>query len=44
MPLLSMVTRALNAGDFPIFNLADTFVVLGTLVLLLLSLLDDRQP
>ncbi len=44
MPLLSMVTRALNAGDFPIFNLADTFVVLGTLALLLLSLLDDRQP
>ncbi|MFC6801847.1 signal peptidase II [Deinococcus caeni] len=42
-PVLSSVTRALNAGDFPIFNLADMCVVLGTLALLILSFLGDRQ-
>lgn len=43
MPLLSSVTNALGAGDFPIFNLADVYVVLGTLTLLLLSLREDRR-
>ncbi|MFC6616506.1 signal peptidase II [Deinococcus radiophilus] len=43
MPLLSSITNALNAGDFPIFNLADIYVVLGTLALLALSLLDERH-
>lgn len=42
-PLLSSVTRALNAGDFPIFNVADMCVVLGTLALLILSFVGDRQ-
>ncbi|MDO4263408.1 MAG: signal peptidase II [Deinococcus sp.] len=44
MPLLSALTNAAGAGDFPIFNLADIYVVLGTLTLLLLSLYEDRQP
>lgn len=43
MPLLSNITNALNAGDFPIFNLADVYVVLGTLALLLLSLRDESR-
>lgn len=43
MPLLSTVTRTLGAGDFPIFNLADIYVVLGTLTLLVLSWREDRQ-
>ncbi|GHG10876.1 lipoprotein signal peptidase [Deinococcus piscis] len=44
MPLLSKITNAFGAGDFPIFNLADVYVVLGTLALLLLSLREDRPP
>ena len=32
-PALSKVTRLLGAGDFPVFNLADVWVVLGTLLL-----------
>jgi signal peptidase II len=43
-PPLSAVTRALNAGDFPIFNIADTWVVLGTLLLLLASFVGERKP
>ncbi|WP_261663091.1 signal peptidase II [Deinococcus sp. Marseille-Q6407] len=43
MPLLSLISNALHAGDFPIFNLADVYVVLGTLSLLLLSLREDRR-
>ncbi|GAA0506402.1 signal peptidase II [Deinococcus depolymerans] len=42
-PLLSSVTRALKAGDFPIFNVADSCVVLGTLALLILSFMGDRR-
>ncbi|MGM9320876.1 signal peptidase II [Deinococcus aquaticus] len=42
-PLLSSVTRALNAGDFPIFNVADSCVVLGTLALLITSFVGDQQ-
>lgn len=37
-PALSAVTRAVNAGGFPIFNIADSCVVVGTLLLVLLSL------
>ncbi len=40
-PALSAVTRALRAGEFPIFNVADSCVVLGTLLLIVLSLLPD---
>ena len=36
-PALSAVTRAVNAGEFPIFNIADSCVVVGTLLLVLLS-------
>lgn len=43
-PALSAVTRAVNAGDFPIFNLADIYVVSGTLFLLVASLVNDRKP
>lgn len=42
-PLLSAVTRALNAGGFPIFNIADSCVVLGTLLLLIASFIGDRK-
>ncbi|EYB69037.1 lipoprotein signal peptidase [Deinococcus phoenicis] len=43
-PPLSAVTRALNAGDFPIFNIADACVVGGTLLLLIASFIGDRKP
>ncbi|ANE42464.1 signal peptidase II [Deinococcus puniceus] len=43
-PALSAVTRAFNAGDFPIFNIADMCVVGGTLLLLIASLVPDRKP
>lgn len=42
-PLLSAVTQALNAGSFPIFNIADMCVVLGTLLLLIASFVGDRK-
>lgn len=42
-PFLSAVTRALGQGDFPIFNIADICVVLGTLALLIHSLLSERR-
>ncbi|AZI41763.1 signal peptidase II [Deinococcus psychrotolerans] len=37
-PALSAVTKAVNAGEFPIFNIADSCVVGGTVLLVLLSL------
>lgn len=42
-PFLSAVTRAINGTDFPIFNIADMCVVLGTLALLISSLLPERK-
>ncbi|MDL2343326.1 signal peptidase II [Deinococcus sp. MIMF12] len=42
-PLLSAVTQALNAGHFPIFNIADICVVLGTLMLVVVSFADERR-
>ncbi|WP_345457750.1 signal peptidase II [Deinococcus aluminii] len=43
-PPLSAVTQALHAGNFPIFNLADSLVVVGTLLLLIASFVGERQP
>ena len=42
-PVLSSVTQALNAGNFPIFNIADSCVVLGTILLIIASFLGDRR-
>lgn len=42
-PALSAVTKAINGTQFPIFNLADSCVVLGTLLLLAASFLPDRS-
>lgn len=42
-PFLSAITRALNAGDFPIFNIADMCVVMGTLILLVQSFLPENN-
>ena len=42
-PALSAVTRALRSGEFPIFNVADSCVVLGTLALLILSFIPQKR-
>lgn len=43
-PALSAVTRAINGSQFPIFNIADSCVVGGTLLLLLSSFWPERKP
>lgn len=43
-PPLSAITRALGQGDFPIFNIADSCVVAGTIALLIGSFVMDRKP
>jgi len=42
-PPLSAGTRALGAGDFPIFNIADMCVVGGTLILVVVSFLQEGR-
>ena len=42
-PFLSAVTQALGKGNFPIFNIADMCVVLGTLALLVTSMIQERR-
>lgn len=42
-PALSTITGLLHAGTFPIFNVADSCVVGGTLLLLLGSLVSERR-
>ena len=42
-PALSRVTRALGQGDFPVFNLADVWVVGGVLLLLFVTVQQDRR-
>lgn len=43
-PPLSFLTRVIGQGDFPIFNIADSCVVLGTIALLIGSFVLDRKP
>lgn len=43
-PPLSAITRAIGQGDFPIFNIADSCVVVGTILLLIGSFVADRAP
>lgn len=42
-PLFSAVTRAINGSSFPIYNLADSCVVVGTLLLLVASFLPQKK-
>lgn len=42
-PVLSAVTQALGFGNFPIFNVADSAVVLGTLLLLGATIAEEFQ-
>lgn len=42
-PALSAVTRSFNAGEFPIFNVADSCVVVGVLLLLIASFVPSRS-
>ncbi len=42
-PALSAVTRALRAGEFPIFNIADSCVVVGVLLLVIAGFWPRRR-
>ncbi len=42
-PLLSIFTRAIGKGSFPIFNIADSCVVIGTILLLITSFVLDEK-
>ncbi|WP_045233693.1 signal peptidase II [Deinococcus pimensis] len=42
-PALSSVTRAINGSEFPIFNVADSCVVVGVILLLLGSFVRPRR-
>lgn len=41
-PPLSAVTRAIGQGDFPIFNIADSCVVVGTILLVIGTFISER--
>lgn len=42
-PLFSAVTQAINGSHFPIYNIADSCVVVGTLLLLIASFLPQQK-
>lgn len=42
-PALSAITQVVRAGGFPIFNIADSCIVGGTLLLVVLSFLPQRR-
>ena len=42
-PLFSAVTQAINGSNFPIYNIADSCVVVGTILLLIASLLPHHK-
>lgn len=42
-PIFSAVTRAINGTGFPIYNIADSCVVVGTILLLIASVLPQRK-
>ena len=42
-PLFSAVTQAMNGSNFPIYNIADSCVVIGTILLLVASFLPHQK-
>lgn len=43
-PLFSQVTQAINGSNFPIFNIADSCVVVGVLLWMIYSFIPEKKP